>query len=551
MVQRLTAWVSAGLLSGGVTAAVFAGAGTAVADDASGAQSGSAASPAEGASRGSVGSSQADTDRPTTPGAKPDTDPAPPGGGLMADPHEIRQVAGNLTEPPKKKKKNLTARTATVTARRAHSAPATSEAPRAAFTVVAQPDPAVRTPTVATPAPADIGSGGAVTPQLSQQPTVSLALAAPEAAAPVRAAAPRSPSLLGWVRGVANNVVNTIGSLAINTIQALEALVTGPPSLPANSTVTVRSSTILLSSGQRLKANWYYPEGDVVPDKLIVLQHGLLALGPMYSHTAADLAASTGSIVVTPSIPSNIFAGDDHWLGGQGMAKAIAELFVGDRAALTDSARAAGFATRYGLDPATATLPEKFGLAGHSLGGQLVSAAAGYLVDNGAVENLVGVITLDGVPTGTTMVVTLAKLAAYEDATGRYIPIREIGAPSNFLNSSSNVKEALNEARPGRFNGVVLKGGVHMDSMRGGNPIIQFAAFVAAGFPKPHNQAAVTVLATTWFNEWFAGDTDNGDDLAPGSTVPITTQKGTAQGVVIGRTAVSALPANRFVTMAV
>ena len=89
-----------------------------------------------------------------------------------------------------------------------------------------------------------------------------------------------------------------------------------------------------------------------------------------------------------------------------------------------------------------------------------------------------------------------------------------------------------------------------MDSMRGGNPLIQFAAFIAAGFPKPQNQAAVTVLATTWFNEWFSGDTDNGDDLLPGSTLPITTPKGTAQGVVIGRT-VSALPASRLVTVAV
>lgn len=550
MVERLTAWVGAGLLSGGVTAAVFAGAGAAVADDASSPQSGSSSSPAaDGPTTGTGRGPRVTTVRDVASSGKPDTDAE--SGTPLAESPEISYPADSLTEPPKKKKRNLTARTAAVTAPRSHSVPATSRALRPTLAVAAQPDPAARTPGVSPPTLTDIGSGGAPGMLISAQPTVSLALATPEAAAPVQAAAPRTPSLLGWVRSVANAVVNTVGSLAVNTIQALEALVTGPPSLPPNSTVTVRSSSIVLSNGQRLKANWYYPEGDVVPDKLIVLQHGLLALGPMYSYTAADLAASTGSIVVTPSIPSNIFAGDDHWLGGEGMAKAIADLFVGERTALTDSARAAGFAARYGLDPATAQLPEKFGLAGHSLGGQLVSAAAGYLVDNGAVENLVGVITLDGVPTGTTMVDTLAKLAAYEDATGRFIPIREIGAPSNFLNSTSNVKEALNEARPGRFNGVVLKGGVHMDSMRGGNPIIQFAAFIAAGFPKPQNQAAVTVLATTWFNEWFSGDTDNGDDLLPGSTLPITTPKGTAQGVVIGRAAVSALPVNRFVTVAV
>ncbi|KRD14360.1 hypothetical protein ASE48_04985 [Mycobacterium sp. Root265] len=531
---------------------MFAGAGTAVADDATpGPQSGSATSPAQSPTTGTLDGPRPDTGPDRSPSAAPDNDPEPAVGGPAAEAPETDSPADSLIDTPKKKKKNLTARTAAVTVPRAHISPVTSAAPRQALAVVAQSEPAVRTLTVSTPALTDIGSGGAPAARISSQPTVSLAVAAPEAAAPVQAAAPRTPSLLGWVRNVATSLVNRIGSVAINTIQALEALVTGPPSLPANSTVTVRNSTILLSNGQRLKANWYYPEGDVVPDKLIVLQHGLLALGPMYSHTAADLAASTGSIVVTPSIPSNVFAGDDHWLGGEGMAKAIADLFVGERTALTDSARAAGFAARYGLDPATAELPEKFGLAGHSLGGQLVSAAAGYLVDNGAVEDLVGVITLDGVPTGTTMVVTLGKLAAYEEATGRFIPIREIGAPSNFLNSSSNVKEALNEARPGRFNGVVLKGGVHMDSMRGGNPIIQFAAYIAAGFPKSYNQAAVAVLTTTWFTEWFAGDTDNGDDLVPGSTLPIATTKGTAQGVVIGRTAVSAAPADRFITIAV
>jgi hypothetical protein len=57
----------------------------------------------------------------------------------------------------------------------------------------------------------------------------------------------------------------------------------------------------------------------------------------------------------------------------------------------------------------------------------------------------------------------------------------------------------------------------------------------------------VSLLSTQWFNDWFAGDTDNGDDLAPGSTLPISTPKGTAQGVVIG----SAVPASRLVTVAV
>lgn len=530
--ERLSVWVSAGLLSAGVSAAVLAGAGVAVADDAT--------AGTEPDSSSLTGDTQSDDSVDTEPDTEPDTAAdAEPGAAAPEKP------ADDLaSDTPKKKKRNLTARTDVVTALKPHSAPLTASAPERTVTVTADVPPAAAA--VSAPEITDIGSGGAAAvAKITAQPTVSLALAAPEATAPVRAAAAPVPSLLRWLQGVADRITSGIGSIAVNSLQALEALFTGPPGLPANSTVTVRSSTILLSNGQRLKANWYYPDGDAVPDKLIVLQHGFLALGPMYSHTAANLAQTTGAIVVTPTIPSNFFGSDDSWLGGEGMAAAVAGLFVGDRLALNDSARAAGFLTRYGAD---AELPEKFGLAGHSLGGQLVSAAAGYLVDNGAVEDLVGVITLDGVPTGSTMAVALAKLQAYEDATGRYIPVREIGAPSNMFNSVSNVKEALNAARPGRFNGVVLSGGVHMDSMRGGNPIIQFAAYLVAGFPKPQNPPAVAQLSAQWFNDWFAGDTDNGDELVPGSTLPISTPNGTAQGVVIGR---AVAPAARFVTVAV
>jgi hypothetical protein len=227
------------------------------------------------------------------------------------------------------------------------------------------------------------------------------------------------------------------------------------------------------------------------------------------------------------------------------MAEVMADLFVDDREALTQSAINAGYATRYGLDPATAALPQKFGLAGHSLGGQLVSGMAGFLAENGAADDLVGVITLDGVPTGTTLADSIDKLDAYEADGGHYIPIREIGAPFNLFNSLSNVKEGLNEGRPGRYNGVILSGGVHMDSMLGGNPLIQFAAYVVAGIPRPINPPAVGHLAATWFNEWFEGDTGIGDELVPGSTIEIVTPKGIAKGIVIGSPAVTGSTSSR------
>jgi hypothetical protein len=315
--------------------------------------------------------------------------------------------------------------------------------------------------------------------------------------------------------------------------------------LPPNSTVTVRSSTITLSTGQRINANWYYPDTEEPPERMILLQHGFFALGPMYSYTAANLAERTNSIVVTPTLSSNFFDAD-NWLGGPRTAETMAELFVGDRAALTASALAAGYAAQYGLDPAIAVLPQKFGLAGHSAGGQMVAGVAGFLAANGAADDLVGVITLDGVPTGSVLPDALVKLAAYELATERYIPIRDIGAPPNIFNRAGNLIESLTAARPDHFNGVALVGGVHMDSMRGGNPIIQFFAGLIAGFPTPQNEQAVQDLATLWFDQWFNDDATIGDDLVPGSTIEIPTSKGTAYGVVIG----TAPAATQFVSVA-
>ena len=305
----------------------------------------------------------------------------------------------------------------------------------------------------------------------------------------------------------------------------------------------MRSSTLEIGNGKVVPADWYYPDTDQPPARLIYLQHGFLATGPMYSYTAAYLAEGTDSIVVAPSLTSNPFAADSFWLGGDGMHRAVADLFVGERVALTRSAVAAGYAENYGLDPANAALPLQFALVGHSLGGGLVSGVAGYAVDNGAAANLVGVILLDGVPSGDVLPNALTKLAAYEKSEGgRYIPVRVIGAPTNFFNSSSNANQQLSEARPDRYNGVVLVEGVHMDAMQGGNPLIQFVAYLVAGFPQPEGPPAVQALAISWINDWFEGRTDVGDDdLVPGSTIDITTPKGTARAIAIGEAPATSL----------
>lgn len=574
--QRWSAWMGAVFLTAGVTAALFAGAAVSAADTGSDSNSSSSASDSPGPDKPDKTDKPEKPEKPapekdtakdpddstpkaTEPTGTEPTDTEPTGTEPTATEPEAPETP-EIEEPATSPAVEPTSQPTTpepTTSKPTTPEPTTPKPTTPKKDTVVEQQAAVvadaTTPAV-TPTRDDLASEPAsvteeVTPEFEQplatvtditkaqepQPlsaTNSMRMA--QAAVTTAVAPPAPTNVLDMIGRVIGSVIVRIGFIAMNALQAVEALVTGPPVLPPNSTVTVRSSTITLSTGQRVAANWYYPEGDVPPDRMILLSHGFLALGPMYSYTAANLAEQTHSIVVTPTLPSNFFAPDDQWLGGIGMAELIAELFVGDREALTQSAIDAGFATRYGLDPATAALPQKFGLAGHSLGGQLVTGVAGFLAENGAADDLVGVITLDGVPTGTTVADAIDKLDDYEADGGHYIPIREIGAPFNLFNSISNIKESLNAGRPGRYNGVVLDGGVHMDSMRGGNPLIQFTAYLVAGFPQAQNPPAVEQLAATWFNQWFQGQTDIGDDLVPGSRIEIITPQGTATGVVIG-----------------
>jgi hypothetical protein len=573
-VQQLSVWVGTGIVTAGVSAAILAAAGTATADTSTGSKSGGVSSsgsttsdaakpdstsPKKAAhSTGATAPSDADADKPGAAAdtkvdtkkddtkkddtkkddtkkddtkkddtKKDDTKKDDKSTSDSTDPDDDATPTSPVKPTAEAPKKSGTAEPAAQKPQATAKANAAKEPIESEETVTAAANPAVESTVerIANPPATQSVSVKRASPMSLAQATVAAD------------ATPAAPSLLDFVGSVISAVVVKVGSIVLAALQAVEALVAGPPVLPPGSTVTVRNSWITLSNGQRVAANWYYPEvdeGDPPPTRMILLSHGLLALGPMYSYTAANLAEETQSIVVTPSLPSNIFAGGTNWLGSTEMAAAIAALFEDDRAALTRSALDAGYATQYGLDPATAKLPQKFGLAGHSLGGNLVPAVAGFLAESGAADDLVGVITLDGVPTGATMVDALRKLHDYEVLTDHYIPIREIGAPPNLFNSTSNINEALTAARPDRFNGVVLTGGVHMDSMRGGNPLIQFAAYVVAGFPQPQNPPAVDALMAQWFDEWFDGHTCVGDDLVPGSTIDIPTPQGTAHGVVIG-----------------
>ena len=498
---QLPVWVGAGLVSAGVSAALIAGAG--------------AASAATDADSDSGGTTSSDSQRPSSsklhagPAAKPQASAAKPQASPAAKPQAgpAKPQASPAAKPqasPAAKPRRPDVRTDVRTKLRPSGDQRTTTDPK---------DPADSTTLTSK-----------FTAKLTAPPTSKRSADLESAVQPVRAALPStfakqaiserfSRPGLGQLRLTATSgassdvggVIAAIGSAFFDALQAVETAVTGPPVVPPGSHVTVQSSTIQLDNGETVPANWYFPETSdgSPPQQMILLQHGFLAQGPMYSYTAAALAEQTGSIVVTPTLSSNPFAGDDYWLGGSGMAASVGHLYEGDRAAQTQSARDAGYESRYGLAPGTGELPKAFALMGHSLGANLVAGAAGTLAadctpGDCAADDLVGVILLDGVPMGNTLPDALAELDAKEALTG-YVPVREIGAPLNPWNFVSSVNEDL-----------------------------------IAGFPEPQNPPAVETLSAQWLNDWFAGDTDNGDDLAPGTTVDVPTSNGTAHGVVIG-----------------
>ncbi|MGW0158022.1 hypothetical protein ACWDUN_01750 [Mycobacterium sp. NPDC003323] len=365
-----------------------------------------------------------------------------------------------------------------------------------------------------------------------QTPNVMSAVAAPMAAAVAKAtvtAAAASPQ---------RSLQDIIASFIFDFVGVAVTFIAGPPVVPRGSTVTVKTSTLKIDDKHTVPAHWYYPDGDEPPQRIIYLQHGFLGVGAMYSYTAANLAESTNSIVVVPTLTSNRNVHDGFWLGSDQALRATAALFLGEREALTASAIAAGYAQRYGAGVA---LPDRFALVGHSLGGNLVAGAAGYYAEAiaaaGEANQLAGVVLLDAAPQGSVLTDALVKL----DGIGTYIPVLELGAPKE----SRRVDAALNEHRPGKFNGIVLEKGKHLDSMDGGTWLIQFISNLYQGFPTAQNQAAAQILMGGWVSDILEGRIDpltgrcDGDECAgiygdPGQTFDLQSPAGATRGTVIG-----------------
>jgi pimeloyl-ACP methyl ester carboxylesterase len=331
-------------------------------------------------------------------------------------------------------------------------------------------------------------------------------------------------------------LLNVIGTFIFNLYGFAIRTVGGPPILPPNSTVTVRSSTLRLDCGCEagesieVPADWYVPEieeGEDPPDRLIFLQHGFLAAGPWYSHTAAALAEQTNSIVVAPSITSNFLAADACWLGAPPMHESMGRLFDDENTALAESALAAGY---------SGPIPDRVVLVGHSLGGGAVLGTAGEMADNGTLDRLAGVVMLDGVPFDPDVAESLEDL---DD-----VPIYQIAAPKYFWNQFGVGTDALLEARPDQFIGVTLEGGSHVDAMRGGNPLIQFSQQLVSGFSTPENVAAARILMVGWVEDMFDGVPDEGIYLDRGEEFVLDTPAGEATLVDLPNSLTKPFPLN-------
>lgn len=376
----------------------------------------------------------------------------------------------------------------------------------------AEPQPPAAAPAVLPP----VADDPAPTPspiEPTQLVAAMRSLAAPVANAPPASSTPRSP---GPIATLVLNVLSALGwspraeavaifpALApwyhhptVTTAAGASLATTTTATTTTNGVTGVKVGHAVLEipcgpQGYTAPADWYFPtqaDGSVQANGVIWLQHGFLAGKAFYSALATTLAQQTNSIVVAPTLTSFPLACAGCWLGGAPMRQAAAGMFLGDRAALNISADAAGF---------QGTLPSRFIMAGHSMGGGFATDVAGYTVDNGAAaDNLLGVVMFDG--DDGTLSESLSKLDTLD------IPVYQIGAQAQFWNSYGLTTNALIAARPGQFVGVELVGGSHVDSMIGDHPIIDFFAQLVTKFSPPGNTQAVYTLSTGWINDMYVG----------------------------------------------
>jgi acetyl esterase/lipase len=511
MVDRFLLWLSASVVAAAMSATILAGTGVAAAETGSGTEADATTSSESTKPVGNKADSETEkstTEPSSTPAAddadkpKPDADATDKDDDVATDPPAATNGHKKANVPPSSRRLS---KPVVATSKRDVD-PAVDA--KTSQDVTVEPEVTKVTEPAEELKPVTVTKSQPRTKDAAVSAAVAFADAAPSASE-VTSTASASPF---------SGLLSAIGTIVFNLYGFATRLVGGPPTLPPNSSVTVRSSTLRLDCGCAagdeivVPADWYVPDTAKPPTRLIYLQHGFLAQGPWYSHTAAALAEQTNSIVVAPSITSNFLSADACWLGAPPMQQAVANLFEDDNTALAESALAAGY---------SGPIPDRVVLIGHSLGGGLVAGTAGYMVDNDTADRLAGVVMLDGVGMDGSMATSLDKVP--DD-----IPIYQLAAPKYFWNQFGVGTDALLEARPNEFIGVTLVGGSHVDSMRGGNPLIQFSQQLVSGFSKPQNVAAAQILMVGWVNDMFAGNKKEGVYLDSGEELALDTPAGQA-----------------------
>jgi hypothetical protein len=242
------------------------------------------------------------------------------------------------------------------------------------------------------------------------------------------------------------------------------------------------------------------------PTGIVWLQHAFFQTKDNVVALAESIAGSTGAIVVAPTITSDPLAPGGCWINGTAMARAVADLFVGERSALQTSADAARGGRVW--------LPRPFVLSGNSAGGNLATGAAGdTALPGGDIVDLRGVVLYDAVDYGRSMQNALAQLTGADNR-----PVLQIAAPPNPCNAFGSGTAALLSARPDQFVGVELVNGTHLDAE---GPDIGPLAEAVCGQPLTVNVDAVRVLAADWITNALTGSSLGIVGGSPAEAIPV------------------------------
>ncbi|MBB2989820.1 hypothetical protein FHR72_001283 [Mycolicibacterium iranicum] len=510
MVDRYRVWLGAGVLAGGMSAAMLTGTGVAAADDGAASNAGSqAAAGSDGDEPSGSAGEQADASGSEGSGADSEADDQDDTAG-DADEHADDDADEDSADAGEDAEEVDGGETPTVdpdsdegSSDPAGENPATEPAgtdtdvtpvvedgqeesvqdPKESTRPATETGPETGTDLADDPA-SDGDFLGAPSPFVT---SIETDLSSRAGAAVMQTAAVQSP---GIVTGLLNllDTLNDIGTAFYNFYTGAMQFLAGPARPPFGSRVRVESSSLTIGNGVVVPVDWYFPPGNAEPKGLIYLQHGMLATSAFYGATAAYLAEKTHSIVVAPTLTWNVFDLENYPLMLSHTHQAIADLFTGDRAALTASARTAGY---------TKALPTKIVLAGHSAGGGLVVGTARYMVERGLGANLAGVVMLDGAGFGSLS----ADLAKIPDS----IPVYNLAADPDTWNRFGDATRRLEQERPDAFTGIVIVGGRHSDSMQSCSMLVQLAAYFATGFSSPFNIAINQVLASGWIGDMLNG----------------------------------------------